>query len=90
MVWPIIRENALALRSHLTDVAVSSQRIARVLLPVRGAHRRFADTRQNFFCGWYISERLADMAPSLAAIDVHEQSCVQGDVLSVHAGTAVH
>jgi len=29
------------------------------------------------------------MAPSLAAINIHEQSCVQGDVLSLHTGTVV-
>ena len=29
------------------------------------------------------------MTPSLAAIEVNEQSCVQGDVLSLHTGTAV-
>jgi hypothetical protein len=56
---------------------------------VRSAHRRFANTQQNVFRGWYISERLADMPPSLAAINIHEQSCVQGDVLSLHTGTTV-
>jgi hypothetical protein len=29
------------------------------------------------------------MPPSFAAINIHEQSCVQRDVMSVHTGTAM-
>jgi hypothetical protein len=60
-----------------------------LLLRIWGAHRRFADTHQNFLSGWDIEERLADMPPSLAAINIHEQRCVQRDVMSVHTGTAM-
>jgi hypothetical protein len=60
-----------------------------LLLRIWVAHRRFADTHQDFFCGWDIEERLADMPPSLTAINVNEQSCIQRNVLSVHTGTAM-
>jgi len=58
------------------------------LLRRRGT-RRFADTLQNFLSSWDIEERLADMPPSFAAINIHKQSCVQRDVLTVHPGTAM-
>lgn len=60
-----------------------------LLLRTWGANRRFTDMHQSFFCSWDIAERLADMPPSLAAINIHEQSCVQRDVLSVHTGAAM-
>jgi hypothetical protein len=54
-----------------------------------GGTRRFADPCQDFCCGWDIEERLADMPPLFAAINIHKQSCVQCDVPTVHTGTAM-
>lgn len=50
---------------------------------------RFADACQNLFGGGQIRERFADPPPALAPINIHEQSGIQRDVLSLHASARV-
>src|ERR1700737_4696750 len=45
---------------------------------------------QSFFCGWDVAQRLADVAPLFAAVNIDQQRCVQSDVLSVHPGVAMY
>jgi hypothetical protein len=45
---------------------------------------------QDFLRRGKIGKRLADVPPTLAAIDVDEDSCIQGDVLSVLAGAGMN